>query len=111
MSAALATGSAGLVGSEAVAYFADLGMDVVGIDYGMRAKFFGPDASTKWVRDRPIRWRFLQAEKISMEELLRDSRITTDTRTLMALLSNKLARQFYAEPNSGWSSTETVFGD
>jgi CDP-paratose 2-epimerase len=27
-------------------------MDVVGIDNGMRADFFGPDASTAWVRDR-----------------------------------------------------------
>jgi len=52
MSVALITGSAGLVGSEAVAYFADLGMDVVGIDNGMRAEFFGPEASTQWVRDR-----------------------------------------------------------
>jgi CDP-paratose 2-epimerase len=26
-------------------------MEVVGIDNGMRAEFFGPDASTKWVRD------------------------------------------------------------
>ena len=52
MSVAIITGSAGLVGSEAVAYFASLGMDVVGIDNGMRADFFGPDASTKWVRDR-----------------------------------------------------------
>jgi FkbM family methyltransferase len=69
----------------------------------------------EWVldneRDRPIRWRFLQAEKISLEDLLSDSRITTDTRTLMVLLSNKLARQFRAEPNSGWTPTETVFGD
>jgi FkbM family methyltransferase len=69
----------------------------------------------EWVldneRDRPIRWRFLQTEKISMEELLSDSRITTDTRTLMALLSNRRARQFRAEPNSGWTRTETVFGD
>jgi hypothetical protein len=111
MSVALITGSAGLVGSEAVAYFADLGMDVGGIDNGMHAKFFGPDASTKWVRDRPIRWRFLQAGKISMEELLSDSRITTDTRTLVAPVANKLARQFRAEPNSGWTPTETVFGD
>jgi hypothetical protein len=109
MNVALITGSAGLVGSEAVAYFG--GMDVIGIDNGMRAKFFGPDASTKWVRDRPICWRLLQAEKISLGELLSDSRITTDTRTLMALLSNKLARQFHAEPNSGWTPTETVFGD
>jgi hypothetical protein len=34
-----------------------------------------------------------------------------DTRTLMALLSNKLTRQFHAEPNSGWIRTETVLGD
>lgn len=52
MSVAVITGSAGLVGSEAVAYFSNLGMDVVGIDNGMRAEFFGPEASTKWVRDR-----------------------------------------------------------
>ena len=110
MRLALVTGSAGLVGSEAVAYFADLGMHVVGIDNGMRAKFFGPDASTKWVRDRPIRWRLLQAEKISLEELLSDSRITTD-RTLMLLLSNKVARRFRVERNSGWTPAETVFGD
>ncbi len=51
MSVAIVTGAAGLIGSEAVTYFASLGMDVVGIDNGMRAEFFGPDASTKWVRD------------------------------------------------------------
>jgi hypothetical protein len=85
-------------------------MHVVGIDNGMRAKFFGPDASTKWVRDRPIRWRLLQAEKISLEELLSDSRITTD-RTLMVLLSNKVAKRFRVERNSGWTPAETVFGD
>jgi FkbM family methyltransferase len=68
----------------------------------------------EWVidneRDRPIRWRFLQVEKISLEELLGDSRITTDTRTLMVLLSNKLARQFRAELNSDWTPAETAFG-
>jgi CDP-paratose 2-epimerase len=52
MSVAIITGSAGLVGSEAVAHFASLGMDVVGIDNGMRARFFGEEASTRWVRDR-----------------------------------------------------------
>jgi CDP-paratose 2-epimerase len=55
MSVAIITGSAGLVGCEAVAYFAKLGLDVVGIDNGMRANFFGPDASTRWVRDRLCR--------------------------------------------------------
>jgi len=52
MSVAIITGSAGLVGSETVRYFADKGMDVVGIDNGMRKEFFGEEASTAWVRDR-----------------------------------------------------------
>jgi CDP-paratose 2-epimerase len=55
MAVAIITGSAGLVGSEAVAYFASLGMDVVGIDNDMRAKFFGEEASTKRVRDQLTR--------------------------------------------------------
>jgi CDP-paratose 2-epimerase len=54
MSVAIITGSAGLVGSEAVAYFAALGMEVAGIDNGMRAEFFGPSASTDWVRKRLV---------------------------------------------------------
>jgi CDP-paratose 2-epimerase len=52
MSVAIITGSAGLVGSEAVAYFAAQGMEVVGIDNGMRAEFFGEAASTRWVRSK-----------------------------------------------------------
>jgi CDP-paratose 2-epimerase len=52
MSVAVITGSAGLVGSEAVTYFAGLGMQVVGIDNDMRRTFFGDEASTAWVRSR-----------------------------------------------------------
>ena len=52
MSVAIITGSAGLIGSEASAYFAEKGMDVVGIDNDMRQQFFGKDASTQWNRDR-----------------------------------------------------------
>lgn len=52
MSVAMITGSAGLVGSETVTYFAAKGMDVVGIDNGMRKEFFGEEASTAWQRDR-----------------------------------------------------------
>src|SRR5580704_2160497 len=43
---AIVTGSGGLIGSEAVRYFAEQGFDVVGIDNDMRAYFFGPEAST-----------------------------------------------------------------
>lgn len=47
----LVTGAAGLIGSEAVRFFARLGHQVVGIDNDMRQYFFGKDASTFWVRD------------------------------------------------------------
>lgn len=46
VSVALITGSAGLIGSEAVTYFSGLGFQVVGIDNDMRRVFFGDDAST-----------------------------------------------------------------
>lgn len=46
MSVVLITGSAGLVGSEAVTYFAECGFDVVGIDNDMRREFFGDEATT-----------------------------------------------------------------
>jgi len=49
---ALVTGSAGLIGAESVRFFADKGLDVVGIDNDMRAYFFGPEASTDWSRNR-----------------------------------------------------------
>lgn len=52
MSIAIVTGSAGLIGSEAVRMFAARGMDVVGVDNGMRSYFFGQEASTAWNRDR-----------------------------------------------------------
>jgi CDP-paratose 2-epimerase len=48
MSVALVTGSAGLIGSEAVRHFAALGLDIVGIDNDMRGQFFGAEASTAW---------------------------------------------------------------
>jgi CDP-paratose 2-epimerase len=46
MSIAIITGSGGLIGSEAARAFAAEGLDVVGIDNDMRAKFFGESAST-----------------------------------------------------------------
>jgi CDP-paratose 2-epimerase len=55
MSVAIITGSSGLVGSEAAAYFAALGFDVIGIDNGMREVFFGQSASARWMTDKPKR--------------------------------------------------------
>jgi CDP-paratose 2-epimerase len=52
MCVAVVTGSAGLIGSEAAIFFAELGFDVVGIDNNMRQVFFGAEASTEWNRRR-----------------------------------------------------------
>ncbi|HKW75017.1 MAG TPA: NAD-dependent epimerase/dehydratase family protein [Terriglobales bacterium] len=49
MSVALITGSAGLIGSEAVRHFANEGLHIVGIDNDMRRYFFGAEASTAWM--------------------------------------------------------------
>jgi CDP-paratose 2-epimerase len=44
------TGSAGLIGAEAVRFFSARGFRVAGIDNDMRKEFFGQDASTAWSR-------------------------------------------------------------
>ena len=50
MSIAVITGSSGLIGAQAARRFHELGYEVWGIDNDMRATFFGPDASTNWMR-------------------------------------------------------------
>ena len=52
MSIALVTGSAGLVGSDAVRYFSEQGVDVLGVDNDYRAYFFGSQASTRWNKEQ-----------------------------------------------------------
>jgi CDP-paratose 2-epimerase len=46
MPTAIVTGSGGLVGAESVRHFVQAGYDVIGLENDMRARFFGPDAST-----------------------------------------------------------------
>lgn len=44
----LVTGSGGLIGSEVVSFFAELGWDILGLDNNMREDFFGKNGSTTW---------------------------------------------------------------
>lgn len=46
MPIAIVTGSGGLIGSASVRHFAEAGYDVIGVENDMRARFFGPEAST-----------------------------------------------------------------
>src|SRR5215203_2132897 len=52
MKTVVVTGSSGLIGSEAVAYFDQRGWKVIGVDNNMRADFFGPKGDTTWNLNR-----------------------------------------------------------
>jgi CDP-paratose 2-epimerase len=52
MGVAIITGSGGLIGSESVRFFAEQGLDVVGVDNDMRARLFGAQASTSQTSER-----------------------------------------------------------
>jgi FkbM family methyltransferase len=58
-------------------------------------------------RDRPIRWWFLRPEKISLEELLTDPRITTYPRALQVLLARNDTKRIPME-HSRWTPAQTV---
>ena len=48
MKVCIITGSAGLIGSEAVEFFSDYFDKIIGIDNNQRSEFFGAEASTVW---------------------------------------------------------------
>lgn len=50
METIIVTGSAGLIGSEVVRFYASTNKLVIGIDNDRRQRFFGKDASTEWNR-------------------------------------------------------------
>jgi CDP-paratose 2-epimerase len=52
MTTILVTGSSGLIGSQVVSYFSNLGWSVYGIDNNMRADFFGVAGDTRWNQKR-----------------------------------------------------------
>lgn len=55
MKRVLITGSSGLIGSEAAAYFSGRGFRVHGVDNNQRAKFFGEQGDTRWNQCRLLR--------------------------------------------------------
>jgi CDP-paratose 2-epimerase len=98
------TGSAGLIGSEAVRWFADQGIEVVGIDNDMRGRFFGADASTRWNRDRLVhevaRYRHVDA----------DIRDADAINALFAGYGRNIALVIHAaaQPSPDWAAREPL---
>jgi CDP-paratose 2-epimerase len=105
---AVVTGSSGLVGSEAVRFLHDKGLDVVGIDNDLRSHFFGLDASTRW-----------NAERLG-RELPHFTHVEVDVRdegTISALFRRysrdiELVVHCAAQPSHDWAAREplTDFG-
>jgi CDP-paratose 2-epimerase len=109
VSKVIVTGSGGLVGSTAVEHFARAGYDVVGVENDMRARFFGPEASTAHMTRRLLA-RF-PAEFRCAEIDIRDAdavrRLFERHRRDLALVVHTAA-----QPSHDWAATDplTDFG-
>ncbi len=103
MSVVVVTGSAGLIGSESVAYFAERGHEVVGIDNDFRRRFFGPDASTEWNR-LSLQARFPK-QYTHVDADVRDAAAID---ALFARLGKRVALVIHAaaQPSHDWAATD-----
>ena len=103
MKKALVTGSAGLIGSESVRFFAEKGYQIIGIDNDMRKYFFGKEASTEWNRKK-------------LEEELKDKythydvdiREEKDIEEIFREHSFDIIIHSAAQPSHDWATREPV---
>src|SRR3954452_16321481 len=103
MSTVIVTGSGGLIGSEAVAHFVHGGYDVIGIENDMRARFFGPEASTARTTRR-LRRQF--AHEFRTVDL--DIRDSEGLRRLFERVRNGLDAVVHtaAQPSHDWAASD-----
>jgi CDP-paratose 2-epimerase len=102
MNIAIITGSAGLIGSEAVKFFSGRFDAVVGIDNNLRQYFFGKEGSSDWNRNR------LQATFANYRHYAADIR---DADALEAIFAEygadvKLVLHTAAQPSHDWAARE-----
>ena len=104
MSTVLVTGSGGLVGSEAVRRFHQLGWDVVGIDNDMRGRFFGAEASTRWMSERLSR----ELPRYTHHDV--DVRDTGAVEKLVRAVSSDLELVIHAaaQPSHDWAARDPM---
>lgn len=101
---AVVTGSAGLIGAEAVRFLCRRGFDVVGIDNDMRREFFGDQASTKWSRD------LLRAECDNYRHLEADIRDESAVQSVFAEYGSDIELIIHtaAQPSHDWAAREPL---
>jgi len=100
----IVTGSGGLVGSECVIFFSELGYDVVGIDNDMRRYFFGSEASTEW-KSRELEKKYNKYTHFEVDIRDRDS-IGNIFRKYN--LDIKLVIHTAAQPSHDWAAREPI---
>lgn len=98
----LVTGSSGLIGSEAVRFFAEKGFKVYGIDNNMRAYFFGKEASTKWNLER------LKEEVRGYQHYSVDIRDGKKIETIFKENRFDLIIHAAAQPSHDWAAKEPI---
>lgn len=102
MGIALVTGAAGLIGSETCKRFHGEGLDIVGIDNDMRARFFGAEASTEKNR--------VKLEK-ALGRYTHESRDIRNADEMLALFKKygaeiKVVVHTAAQPSHDWAARE-----
>ena len=102
MSLVIVSGSAGLIGSETVRFFANKGLDVIGIDNDMRADFFGSEASTDWNR------QLLEKEIPNYRHMNLDIRDETQMQNLFRECASDLSGVIHcaAQPSHDWAARD-----
>jgi len=105
-STAVVTGSGGLIGSQSVVKLVEAGWRVIGIENDMRARFFGPEASTRPVSER------LAATLDQFEPVELDVRDAEGVDRVFARSDVGLVIHTAAQPSHDWAAREprTDFG-
>lgn len=105
MAVVIVTGSAGLIGSEAAAYYAEAGYQVVGIDNNMRQTFFGEEGSTLWNRSRLI-----QTYRGSYEHYDADIRNQAEIERIFARYGSEIGLIVHtaAQPSHDWAAKDPI---
>ena len=103
MPTAIVTGSGGLVGSEAVEHFVAAGFDVVGLENDMRARYFGPAASTADNTER-LMASFSDCFR-SLEVDIRDA-VAVERAFSAVATSLELVIHAAAQPSHDWAASD-----
>ncbi|MDQ6818305.1 MAG: NAD-dependent epimerase/dehydratase family protein [Actinomycetota bacterium] len=103
MATAIVTGSGGLIGSESVRHFVEAGYDVIGLENDMRARFFGPSASTAPTTQWLLTSYGHSFRSVSLD--IRD-RAGLDRVFLEASRSLELVIHTAAQPSHDWAASD-----